>query len=186
VPLAGLLRDFGQRPQASTDDLPPMLAPCFEKRHMVDDFVTSDFHPAVRFLVQLHLARGTLTWTDLVKDSAFVLLGQAAQPVIDTLSAINAWCLAQTGDLAADAQDSTFAIDAGFDAASPLASWLTRVRFLAHRKAVAVTRHWFPATATPVSALPTAGVHPLGLSHAAEFRSQPGKPYKDLDCLLHE
>lgn len=38
-------------------------------RRMVDGFATTDTHPAVWFLVQLHIARGSLTWEDLETDA---------------------------------------------------------------------------------------------------------------------
>lgn len=180
--------------QVAEDDLPPSFSTCFAKRTMLDDFVTSDMHPSIRFLLQLHLARGTLTWEELVHDNAFVLLGQASQPIVDTLSAINAWCLCSTGDRTATSThhaarartDERFTVELGFMPCASLASWLSRARQLAYGRTQKVLAGWFPTVAGEVGALPTAGVHPIGLLGAADFRTQPHTPLVDVDPLLHE
>ncbi|KAA0157104.1 hypothetical protein FNF29_00456 [Cafeteria roenbergensis] len=79
------------------DAVPDSMILTLATRRLVDGFATTDTHPAVWFLVQLHIARGTLTWGDLETDSAFVLLAQANQPILATMAAINTWVLVHKG-----------------------------------------------------------------------------------------
>ena len=55
--------------QTRFDQVPDTMRLALGRRRLIDGYVTSDVHPAVWMLVQCHIARGTLTWGDLVKDN---------------------------------------------------------------------------------------------------------------------